>query len=110
VERRLRKRRGGKETGKIRGRGVGGGKRVSATSIAVNCLFVGARFLCSVLVAPVRNETSEIILFIVNLEDITDAPLKQDSYRGSLRHSLCILPCLLLLLYRFYRCVTFSLH
>jgi len=35
----------------------------------------------------VRNESSEIILFIVNLEDITDAPLKHDSYRGSLRHS-----------------------
>jgi len=50
-------------------------------------LFVGTRFLCSVLVAPVRNESSEIMLFIVNLEDITDAPLKHDSYRGSLRHS-----------------------
>jgi len=48
----------------------------------------GTRFLASVLVAPVRNESSEIILFIVNLEDITDAPLKHDSYRGSLRHSL----------------------
>jgi len=51
-------------------------------------LLVGTRFLCSVLVAPVRNESSEIILFIVNLEDITDAPLKHDSYRGSLRHSM----------------------
>jgi len=49
---------------------------------------VGTRFLCSVLVAPVRNESSEIILFIVNLEDITDAPLKHDAHRGSLRHSL----------------------
>jgi len=67
-------------------------------------LFVGTRFLCSVLVAPVRNESSEIILFIVNLEDITDAPLKYDSYRGSLRHSLYtshVVSALLLVYYRF---------
>jgi hypothetical protein len=57
----------------------------------VNCLFCasipGAKFLCSVLVAPVRNENNEIILFILNLEDITDAPLKNDSYRTSLKNS-----------------------
>ena len=47
----------------------------------------GAKFLCSVLVAPVRNESSEIILFILNLEDITDAPIKNDSYRSSLKNS-----------------------
>jgi hypothetical protein len=49
--------------------------------------FTGARFLCSVLVAPVRNENGEIILFILNLEDITDAPVKNDSYRSSLKNS-----------------------
>jgi len=47
----------------------------------------GTKFLCSVLVAPVRNENSDIILFILNLEDITDAPLKNDSYRNSLKNS-----------------------
>ena len=47
----------------------------------------GSKFLCSVLVAPVRNENNDIILFILNLEDITDAPLKKDSYRNALRNS-----------------------
>ncbi|XP_052246974.1 potassium voltage-gated channel subfamily H member 6-like [Dreissena polymorpha] len=36
----------------------------------------GSKFLCSVLVAPVKNEHGEIILFIINYEDITDAPNK----------------------------------
>lgn len=53
----------------------------------ISCFFSGTKFLCSVLVAPVRNENSEIILFILNLEDITDAPLKNDSYRNSLKNS-----------------------
>ena len=39
-------------------------------------LLLGSKFLCSVLVAPVKNEEGEIILFILNLEDITNAPLK----------------------------------
>ena len=34
----------------------------------------GNKFLCSVLVAPVKNEHGEIIMFIINYEDITDAP------------------------------------
>ena len=37
----------------------------------------GAKFLCSVLVAPVKNETNEVILFILNFEDISDAPNKE---------------------------------
>ena len=40
--------------------------------------FVGSRFLCSVLFAPVKNEQGEIIMFIINYEDITDAPLKNE--------------------------------
>ncbi|XP_060608681.1 potassium voltage-gated channel subfamily H member 2-like isoform X2 [Ruditapes philippinarum] len=36
----------------------------------------GEKFLCSVLIAPVKNEHGEIILFIINYEDITDAPNK----------------------------------
>ncbi|XP_064613900.1 potassium voltage-gated channel subfamily H member 6-like [Liolophura sinensis] len=38
----------------------------------------GSKFLCSVLVAPVKNEHGEIILFIINYEDITDAPNRAD--------------------------------
>jgi hypothetical protein len=46
------------------------------------------KFLCSVLIAPVKNETNEVILFILNFEDITDAPVKTDSYRSSLKNGL----------------------
>lgn len=54
----------------------------------VSCsLFTGSKFLCSALVAPVKNENNEVILFILNLEDITDAPVKSDSYRNSLKNS-----------------------
>ncbi|KAL3831230.1 hypothetical protein ACJMK2_023007, partial [Sinanodonta woodiana] len=31
-----------------------------------------SKFLCSVLIAPVKNEGGEIIMFIINYEDITD--------------------------------------
>lgn len=41
------------------------------------------KFLCSVLVAPVKNESNEVIMFIVNFEDITDAPVKSQ-YRNSI--------------------------
>ena len=34
-----------------------------------------------------KNEGNETILFILNLEDITDAPIKSDSYRNSLKNS-----------------------
>ncbi|KAI0240021.1 Potassium voltage-gated channel subfamily H member 2 [Lamellibrachia satsuma] len=51
------------------------------------CVVSGSKFLCSVLVAPVKNEGNETILFILNLEDITDAPIKSDSYRNSLKNN-----------------------
>ncbi|ESO09753.1 hypothetical protein HELRODRAFT_117121 [Helobdella robusta] len=38
----------------------------------------GSNFLCSVLVAPVRNEMNSILLLIVNFENITDAPIKHE--------------------------------
>ncbi|GFR68692.1 potassium voltage-gated channel subfamily H member 2-like [Elysia marginata] len=41
-------------------------------------LHVGARFLCSVLVAPVKNETGDIIMFIINYEDITESTSKNE--------------------------------
>ena len=44
-------------------------------------LCVGTTFLCSVLIAPVKNENNDVILFILNLEDITDAPAKTDVQR-----------------------------
>ena len=41
----------------------------------------GTTFLSSVLIAPVKNENNDVILFILNLEDITDAPVKTDVQR-----------------------------
>jgi hypothetical protein len=34
----------------------------------------GIKFLSSVLIAPVKNENGEVIMFILNFEDVTDAP------------------------------------
>ena len=36
--------------------------------------FVGTAFLCSVLIAPIRNENGTIMMYIVNLEDVTSSP------------------------------------
>lgn len=41
--------------------------------------FSGGCFLCSVLVAPVKNENEDIIMFILNFEDITEAALVSDA-------------------------------
>ncbi|EEC03992.1 hypothetical protein IscW_ISCW003231, partial [Ixodes scapularis] len=38
----------------------------------------GSKFLCSQVVAPIRNEDGDICMFIVNFEDVTDAPYKAD--------------------------------
>ncbi|KAK3109016.1 hypothetical protein FSP39_021204, partial [Pinctada imbricata] len=38
----------------------------------------GSKFRCSVLIAPVKNETGEVIMFIINYEDITEASNKPD--------------------------------
>ncbi|KAI8792807.1 potassium voltage-gated channel subfamily H member 6 isoform X2, partial [Biomphalaria glabrata] len=37
-----------------------------------------SRFLCSVLVAPVKNEAGDIIMFIINYEDITETASKNE--------------------------------
>ena len=37
-------------------------------------MFLGTAFLCSVLVAPIKNEAGSIIMYIVNLEDVTSSP------------------------------------
>ncbi|KAJ8313947.1 hypothetical protein KUTeg_008508 [Tegillarca granosa] len=49
---------------------------------------IGDRFVCSILIAPVKNEHGEIILFIINFEDITEAMAinkreLQHNYRNS---------------------------
>ncbi|XP_071039250.1 voltage-gated inwardly rectifying potassium channel KCNH6 [Parasteatoda tepidariorum] len=36
----------------------------------------GTRFLCSQVTAPIRNEEGQICMFIVNFEDITNAPYR----------------------------------
>lgn len=48
---------------------------------------LGSKFLCSVLVAPVKNENNDVILFILNLEDITHAPTKTEVSQNNLRNS-----------------------
>lgn len=43
----------------------------------------GTKFLCSQVVAPIRNEDGDICMFIVNFEDVTDAPYKADEEAAS---------------------------
>ncbi|CAH1238966.1 KCNH7 [Branchiostoma lanceolatum] len=38
----------------------------------------GSQFLCSVLIAPVKNENGDVVMYIINYEDITDAPFHSD--------------------------------
>jgi len=40
--------------------------------------FVGTSFLCSVLIAPVRNEEGTAVMYIVNHEDVTWSPDKEE--------------------------------
>nr|XP_006821079.1 PREDICTED: potassium voltage-gated channel subfamily H member 2-like [Saccoglossus kowalevskii] len=39
----------------------------------------GSTFLCSVLIAPVRNENDEVVMYILNYEDVTDAPVREET-------------------------------
>ncbi|GBM69258.1 hypothetical protein AVEN_33586-1, partial [Araneus ventricosus] len=36
------------------------------------------KFLCSQVTAPIKNEEGEISMFIMNFEDITDAPYRDE--------------------------------
>ncbi|KAG8193569.1 hypothetical protein JTE90_000207 [Oedothorax gibbosus] len=38
----------------------------------------GTKFLCSQVTAPIKNEDGEISMFIMNFEDITDAPYRDE--------------------------------
>ena len=40
--------------------------------------FAGTSFLCSVLIAPVRNEEGTAVMYIVNHEDVTWSPNKDE--------------------------------
>lgn len=33
---------------------------------------IGTSFLCNVIIAPVKNENSEVILFILNFDEVND--------------------------------------
>lgn len=46
--------------------------------------FQGTAFLCSVLIAPIKNENGSIIMYIVNLEDVTKSPDLVDINMGKL--------------------------
>ncbi|XP_077978016.1 voltage-gated inwardly rectifying potassium channel KCNH6-like [Glandiceps talaboti] len=39
----------------------------------------GLTFLCSVLIAPVKNEHDDVMMYILNYEDVTDAPIREES-------------------------------
>ena len=49
----------------------------------------GSTFLCSVLIAPVRNEEGTAVMYIVNHEDVTWSPNKDDvASKGNIGHIL----------------------
>ena len=41
-------------------------------------VLIGSAFLCSVLVAPVKNEEGIVVMYIVNHEDVTWSPNRDD--------------------------------
>ena len=50
------------------------------THVSNLCISVllGSSFLCSVLVAPVKNEEGVAVMYIVNHEDVTWSPNRDD--------------------------------
>nr|QTA73550.1 potassium voltage-gated channel protein Erg [Scolopendra subspinipes] len=38
----------------------------------------GSKFLSNTVIAPIRNESGEVCMYIVNFEDVTEAPFKED--------------------------------
>ncbi|XP_022249180.1 potassium voltage-gated channel subfamily H member 2-like, partial [Limulus polyphemus] len=38
----------------------------------------GSKFLCSQVMAPIRNEEGIVSMFIINFEDLTDAPYRDE--------------------------------
>ena len=43
----------------------------------------GSSFLCSVLIAPVKNEEGRVVMYIVNHEDVTWSPNKDEVVTSS---------------------------
>ena len=44
------------------------------TGFLLGGFYQGSTFLCNVLIAPVKNENSEVILFILNFDELTELP------------------------------------
>ncbi|XP_067122338.1 potassium voltage-gated channel subfamily H member 6-like isoform X3 [Centruroides vittatus] len=51
----------------------------------------GTKFLCSQVIAPIRNEDNFICMFIMNFEDVTDAPYRNELPLSPFPSSLRIL-------------------
>ncbi|GAB6022770.1 hypothetical protein CHUAL_006864 [Chamberlinius hualienensis] len=43
----------------------------------------GSKFLCSELIAPIRSESGDVCMFILNFEDVTEAPYKGEETESS---------------------------
>ena len=52
--------------------------------------FAGSSFLCSVLIAPVRNEEGIAVMYIVNHEDVTWSPNKDEVTLPSMTQILIV--------------------
>lgn len=54
-------------------------------------IFLGSKFLCSEVIAPIRSEVDDISLIIINFEDLTTVPSSslENSPVGKTRLSKC---------------------
>lgn len=60
-------------------------------SMLISCFyFAGTSFLCSVLIAPVRNEEGIAVMYIVNHEDVTWSPNRDEVTLPSMRQILFV--------------------
>lgn len=65
---------------------------------------VGTAFLCSVLVAPVKNEQGTTVMYIINHEDVTWSPNKDEVALQSKTYCSFFIP----LLYKFVCLISIS--
>lgn len=47
---------------------------IKRKGIKIYLILSGTNFLCKVLIAPVKNENSEVILFILNFDELNETP------------------------------------
>ena len=45
-------------------------------TLKLTCFVSGTKFLCSQLIAPIRSEPGEVCMYILNFEDLTEAPFR----------------------------------